>query len=686
MNRTNKSINHSLKYRSDIDGLRALAVLGVVIFHAFPQIIRGGFVGVDIFFVISGFLISTIIFNGLENDTFSFATFYSRRIKRIFPALILVLITTFLLGWFSLLSDEYKQLGKHITAGSFFFSNITLWQEVGYFDNHAESKPLLHLWSLGIEEQFYLIYPFLLWISWKSKFNLLLITVLIAGISFYLNLIWVRTHPALTFYLPVTRLWELLSGSILAYLILHKQKTKLSNLTTNNLDKIIISNKKIPKFENKTRSNIISTLGFLLLLYSFLRINKSLYFPGKWAIFPVLGSILIILGGMKAWINQKILSNKIIIWFGLISYPLYLWHWPLLTFARISEGGILSTPVLIVIIIVAILLSWITHKFVEKKIQFNVNNKITLIVLISITGLLGSVGYLTFSNNGFKSRDVVQKNLDENQDVLLESNQKEECEKIKFLNHKFCEKYNTKNSVKKILLWGDSSVKAWLPIFADIAKKKNYSLISISHPSCPPLLKTRKTTFLFPESYSYCSNGLMQNEVLKYISSANPDLIVMIAGWNFYSPYTNREFITDSDRGEADEVSTLHSIEYQVPQTLNELSKLGKLVVFKSWPILPKAPNYRIKRIEFFQSAINNDYNNVYISIKDFERESDHINDVFSKINNTKIFFYDPSSKICKKTKCDLTINSKHLYSDSYHITKQGSSEFRSDIEKILSM
>jgi len=157
------------QYRPDIDGLRAIAVLTVVTFHAFPNFMKGGFIGVDVFFVISGFLISGIIFQNLEKERFIFSEFYSRRIKRIFPALSIVLLTTHLVGWFILLADEYKNLGKNIAAGAAFISNFILWKEAGYFDTSAETKPLLHLWSLGIEEQFYILWPFLAWLAWKKK-------------------------------------------------------------------------------------------------------------------------------------------------------------------------------------------------------------------------------------------------------------------------------------------------------------------------------------------------------------------------------------------------------------------------------------------------------------------------------------------------------------------------------------
>ena len=180
--------NTALTYRPDIDGLRAFAVIAVVTYHAFPALLPGGFVGVDVFFVISGFLISSILYSNLEAGRFSMLDFYGRRIRRIFPALILVMSACYALGWFVLLPDEYAQLGKHIAGGAGFVQNFVLWSESGYFDNAAETKPLLHLWSLGIEEQFYIVWPILLWIAYRLRLNLLSMTILIAVISFVLNI------------------------------------------------------------------------------------------------------------------------------------------------------------------------------------------------------------------------------------------------------------------------------------------------------------------------------------------------------------------------------------------------------------------------------------------------------------------------------------------------------------------
>lgn len=212
-------------YRSDIDGLRAIACISVVLFHAFPSILRGGFVGVDIFFVISGFLISSILYRHLFNEKapgkINIIDFYIRRVRRIFPALIAVLVTTLALGWFVLLPDEYQLLGKHTIGGATYINNLMLFKESGdYFNPSSNAKPLLHLWSLGIEEQFYLIFPLILWLIYKSKLNFVIVLSAFTLLSFFLNKNAVsHNHQTAAFYLPWCRFWELSAGAILSYMI-----------------------------------------------------------------------------------------------------------------------------------------------------------------------------------------------------------------------------------------------------------------------------------------------------------------------------------------------------------------------------------------------------------------------------------------------------------------------------------
>lgn len=318
------------KYRADIDGLRAIAVLPVVAFHAFPSRMPGGFIGVDIFFVISGFLISTIIFENLRNGTFSFSEFYARRISRIFPTLILVMLTSGVIGWFVMLPDEFVQLNKHMAGGASFASNFVLWNESGYFDGSAETKPLLHLWSLGIEEQFYILWPAILWLAWKKKFNLLFVTLIMAVGSFAANLVQIKVDPIATFYSPKTRFWELLCGSILAWTMLRKNDTGKAQPAEDSMAEIF--------FQRAHPSLSPSVIGAALLAFGFIAIHDGPSFPGFWAIVPVSGAMLMIAAGPHALLNKMLLAHKALVWVGKISFPLYLWHWPLLAMARTVEG------------------------------------------------------------------------------------------------------------------------------------------------------------------------------------------------------------------------------------------------------------------------------------------------------------------------------------------------------------
>lgn len=392
------------KYRADIDGLRAVAVLSVVGFHAFPLWLRGGFVGVDIFFVISGFLISTIIFGSLERNSFSFIEFYSRRVRRIFPALLLVLVAAYVFGWFALLADEYKQFGKHLAAGAGFVSNLVLWSESSYFDNAAETKPLLHLWSLGIEEQFYIVWPLLLWGAWKKRFNLLTITLLIAAISFSLNLYGVHQDATATFYSPQTRFWELLLGSLLAWRSLYRiaALATLQHKLDSWLSVALFAQP--PTRHGQTLREVQSFAGGLLVAAAVVFIDKGKAFPGYWALLPTIGALLIISAGAHAWLNRVLLSNRVLVWFGGISFPLYLWHWPLLSFARIIEGGLPAREIRIGVVVLSIVFAWMTTRLVERPLRFGRFGTAKTIGLLLTMLMLGYIGYNTYQRDGLAFR------------------------------------------------------------------------------------------------------------------------------------------------------------------------------------------------------------------------------------------------------------------------------------------
>jgi peptidoglycan/LPS O-acetylase OafA/YrhL len=342
-------------YRKDIDGLRGIAVLSVVFFHAFPQWIRGGFIGVDIFFVISGYLISAIIFRSLEQRTFSLGEFYERRVIRLFPALFIVLGSVLVFGWFSLLGSEYKQLGSYAVAGALFFSNLLSWREAGYFDAHADEKPLLHLWSLGVEEQFYLIWPLALVFLFRRSHNFVIFVGVVALLSFMVNILELGSFPVATFYSPFSRFFELMVGAAIACL------GSFSKLAGNHSEMSLRC--------SGVRGNLMSAGGFLAIATGLILIDASREFPGFWVLLPTIGAALLIQAGHLAWINRYILTWRPLVWVGLISYPLYLWHWPLLSFARIIEGGTPSREVRFLCVLAAMLFAWATYLFVELPIR-----------------------------------------------------------------------------------------------------------------------------------------------------------------------------------------------------------------------------------------------------------------------------------------------------------------------------
>jgi peptidoglycan/LPS O-acetylase OafA/YrhL len=397
----NPELTHP-KYRADVDGLRAIAVLSVVAYHAAPQRVGGGFIGVDIFFVISGFLISTIIFENLQCDSFSFIEFYSRRIRRIFPAFIIVLATCFAAGWFLLLPAEYKQLGKHIAGGAGFISNIILWRESGYFDNAADTKPLLHLWSLGIEEQFYIVWPLLLWAAWKRNISWLTISVAIIAVSFVLNITIAKTDTVADFYSPQTRFWELLVGSILAYSTLNGSLMAARQKLYKSLGAIVY--RKVPEPDDNTVRNIESWFGITLIIVGIIVITSQRPYPFTWALLPTLGAGLIISAGSQAWYNSKVLANRVLVWFGLISFPLYLWHLPLLSFARIVQGGTPHWSVRVAAVFVSIALAWLTYRLIERPIRFGGRVQAKTIALLVLMAVVGYGGYKAYQRDGLAFR------------------------------------------------------------------------------------------------------------------------------------------------------------------------------------------------------------------------------------------------------------------------------------------
>ncbi|WP_413561330.1 acyltransferase family protein [Bdellovibrio sp. HCB209] len=359
------------KYRADIDGLRAISILAVLVYHAFPLLLPGGFIGVDVFFVISGFLITNILLSEFQENRFSVLEFYKRRIRRIFPALVVVLFFVLVLGKIVLRSQEIEALRGQIVAACLFASNFLFWKEAGYFDSASDLKPLLHLWSLGVEEQFYFVWPLLILVSLKyRKYFLLLGTVIV---SLILSAAFTHSHSSAAFYLLPFRFWEMGIGGLLAGIHLFPKLKGLSD--------------KALKFPN-----LLSGLGLIGLCVGLMLCRKGSVFPGVIALVPVLASVFIIMAE-RSYVNRVILSASPLVVLGLISYPLYLWHWPLLALGRTVVGKEIGPGYRFVLCLLSVVLAYLTYKLIELPLRRYRDGKTALAVQTGAFVLAGVAAF-----------------------------------------------------------------------------------------------------------------------------------------------------------------------------------------------------------------------------------------------------------------------------------------------------
>ena len=492
-----------MKYRAEIDGLRALAVIPVILFHAGFELFSGGYVGVDVFFVISGYLITTILIEDIENDRFSLVSFYERRARRILPALFFVMFLCIPFAWVWMLPNHMKDFSQSIFAVSLFFSNFLFWRQSGYFDGDAEEKPLLHTWSLAVEEQYYLLFPIFLFLVWRmGKDRVFWIIVLMAAISFAISEWGWRNKPSANFYFSPTRAWELFAGSISAFIV---QKRGLQ------------------------KNNILSLLGFAAIIFSIFVYDKTTPFPSIYTLMPVLGVVLIIVFADKNTIIANILSTKIFVGIGLISYSAYLWHQPLLAFARIIKTENISTKLIFVLIIISFILAFISWKFIEKPFR---NKKIisrSAIFTFSITGILvfsiiGFIGHFKSGNFGRWSPEVL------NFFKLKESSDKYVWNKKNLLRNAEFDKKKW-----KVLIIGDSNSGDLINTLMTLDGNKKISFSSLTiNSGCGQIFAEYKkySNFIEKRKLNACkrSDYLLSKKSLDLIQQAN--VVIFAASWD----------------------------------------------------------------------------------------------------------------------------------------------------------
>lgn len=655
-------------YRADIDGLRGIAVLVVVAFHAFSSLMPGGFIGVDVFFVISGYLITGLILKGIDDGTFRMTDFYQRRIRRIFPALVLVLSASWTLGWLVLTRTEFINLGKHIFAGAFFVSNFFYWWEVGYFDVASEYKPLLHLWSLAIEEQFYLLWPVVILLASKRSWNVCFLLSIVLILSLSLNLWGSAQKPSASFYFPITRVWELACGSLLAYLERTRSHRSEGEAVQSCADRISC------KPLSTIAHNLAAGLGFILIAIALVAFDESKFLPLRWVLLPTAGAFLLIGAGPQAWINRKILGCPPLVAVGLISYPLYLWHWPLLSYARIVHAGDPGLKMKLGALIASFVLAWLTYRIIEKPIRLGrlpVWRTVALL-MASIVGLgvLGLASYVETPGSRLNTPAINQINLAANDWDFPDNGNIGRTENYRVVAAQG-------NSGLDVILTGDSHIEQYWSRALHVTRTSNIksnSALFLTHGNCPPLPRVN----LLRPTHSYCHK--FYDFVLQRAQSREVKAVVFGAFWEqyFMSPYMDPEVATlwlYDVSAPSKEPLLLDSVAFErildlFSSQLTLLKSQGKSVyIVLSNPTSPLYDPQRMLRLSRTRRAGNLDIPRVV----DKEGYVNHVKTVMIKLkavaSRSGSTVIDPIDYICGERVCPTTTKEGNpVYKDSQHL------------------
>lgn len=595
-----------MKYRAEIDGLRALAVVPVILFHAGFEFFSGGFVGVDVFFVISGYLITTILIEDIENKHFSIAKFYERRARRILPALFFVMLVCIPFAWMWMLPNQMKEFSQSLVAVSLFASNILFSRESGYFAAAAEEKPLLHTWSLAVEEQYYVIFPVFLILTWRfGKNRVFWMIVVMAAISLMLSEWGWRNKATENFYLAPTRAWELFAGSIAAFMV---QKRGVKN------------------------NDLLSAIGLFAVLFSIFIYDETTPFPSVYTLVPVLGAVLLILFADKETLSARLLTNKLFVGIGLISYSAYLWHQPILAFGRIYISDELPMDFRIASIFATVILAYVTWKFVESPFR---SKALTTSKIIFVTSSLGIVFFISFGTlyvNEYlplRKIDTLAKN------IIPTSSRSMQLEDNCFLLSQDISLFASECAAPKegkfnILLIGDSHAAALYPGFEIISSTINVDLMSAAY--CLPIVTK------FPSNNSQTATprcSTINNQVLEAIRTKNYDVVILSAYMYEW--------------GNGGEVWTYPSYYSDFLLQLQKISQLTKIVVLGQVPIWkPNLLSIYLKEIIKSGESEINEYSNKGIPVDFFDFNTSYRSDV----DDLGLEYIDVVSHLCHNNQC----------------------------------
>ena len=618
-----------IKYRSDIDGLRAIAVILVIFFH-FSMGFPGGFIGVDIFFVISGYLITHLIKASLDRGTFTLGSFWMRRIRRLFPALGVMVLINIIASYFILYPNIFRDYGKELIAQLCMISNIYYAQQDGYFATSSEYLPLLHTWSLAVEEQFYLIFPILLiYLNKKSSFRkqkAVKILLLVATASFVINLFGATFFQYSNFFLILGRAWELLLGSLIA-LTRKKDSAKLYT------------------------AEILVWTSFCTLIFCALTYDNSVVFPGLAAVPVCLATAIIIhVHSERQTALSRIISCKPVVYIGKISYSLYLWHWPIYVFLNYTSTENLNYVDTFILIIASFIAACFSYHLIEQPVRKGVlSNRYLVKILLGFT-LLGIVaGTIFYKAGGLESR--FSKN------VLNYANASGKwSDKIR--NNTTLPIPDNSGKLVPVLLWGDSHAAHIAPALNKICIEKGVKMHVITKGGTPPFVNS--TTEKRPNLSS------INNEVIEFILSESIQHVVLVSKWNAY--HLKKEHLINLDY--PDEINQ-RAFEICFKQTVERLIEVGVNI----W-IVRQVPHQKQDPPRILANAVR--YKNKIlpsgITIQEHTRIQSTANNVIDRLKQPGVHILDPTPYFFQKgdEKCILSIGGMSLYRDFDHLSPEG--------------
>jgi peptidoglycan/LPS O-acetylase OafA/YrhL len=629
--------------RGDIEGLRALAVISVLINHAFPKALPGGFVGVDIFFVISGYLIGRHLLQDIDAGRLSILGFYAKRARRIFPALALVLISVWGVGWLVLSAPEFATLGQHIVASAFFSNNILLWSESGYFDVAALDKPLLHLWSLGIEEQFYLLVPAMLWLGSVGSAGSIRWVARLGALSLLATIILSNFDYAASFYLLHTRFWELAAGVVLAQAELRMHARTLPSAS-------------IPSALVKASSFV----GIILIFASVVSLTSTDW-PGAQTLFPVLGTAMVIAATPTAGAN-KVLGAQPLVFIGGISYPLYLWHWPVIVYWRLLNPGARGIE-MAVPLIASVALAWLTKALLEGPVRFGQLGLASfqrphLHLVVAGLVLAGALGSLAVATQGLPSRipPQLQAIAQWSEPVPNVIWRPGHCYHTPTTSTEFSRECTPlkRPGVPLVLLWGDSHAAHLYPGLVSVQSIHSFDIIQWTAGLCPP------TVIPFLKEGAACP--ARRATALRELLHLNPDTILLAGAWEIY---------LEAGQSEADIIRSLS-------ETIRQLKKDGdrEIVVFGPGPTWNTT-----LAIDLFRFMVAKRMNEIPERYGHPFEAAWHLDALMAaQAAALNVHYVSVLNYFCNKSGC-LTVGDRTkarpdlLYSDSNHLTVSGSQD-----------